>query len=279
MTMPADAPPQSPFLSSDPQFDYWSAAHRLAYEQVDFALNSGLLFAAFTGDTGAGKTTVMRQAVALAQGRRLLGVLAPDDGLARAPARAILAAFGADPGPGDDDRQTARLARSLAEVRDAHGLATLVVDDAQALGPAALARLVALSGIEAAEGPLFRLMLVGRPEIEARLAAELPGVMGPLVRLEAMSREDTAGFVRHRMAVGGLAAPRFAAAALEAVHEATGGNPLRVNLLCLFCLDEAWERGVDTIDATLVRDCDVAPEAVLGPPDFAVRGLSVAVPA
>jgi hypothetical protein len=221
----------------------------------------------------------MRQAAALAQGRRLLGVLGPGADLDSSPARAVLAAFGADPGPGDDGRQTARLARSLAEVRDAHGLATLVVDDAQALGPEALARLVALSGIEAAEDPLFRLVLVGRPEIEARLAAELPGVMGPLVRLDPMSPEDTAGFVRHRMSVGGLSAPCFDPGALEAVHEATGGNPLRVNLLCLFCLDEAWERRVDTIDAGLVQDCDVAPEAVLGPADFGVRGLTLAVPA
>jgi general secretion pathway protein A len=277
--MTADALPNNPFQSSDPRFDYWSAAHRLAYEQFDFVLQSGLLFSAFLGETGAGKTTVARQAVALAQGRRLIGVTAPGDSLDAAPARTVLSAFGADPGPGDEAAQAALLRRSLAAAQAQHGMGTLVIEDAHGLRPGTLSRLLELAGITGGDEPAFRLVLIGRPEAQARLDAELPGLMGPVVELGAMSPEDTAGFVRHRLSVGGVTAICFDAGALEAVHEATVGNPLRVNLLCMFCLDEAWDRDQGVIDAGLVRDCDVPPEAAFGPGDFAVRGLTMALPA
>ena len=99
MMTATDAVPESPFQSSDPRYDYWSAAHRLTFEQLQFLLHSGMLFSVFTGDVGAGKSTVLRQAVALAQGRTLIGLVRHGPMLSTTPARAVLAAFGADPGP------------------------------------------------------------------------------------------------------------------------------------------------------------------------------------
>lgn len=268
MTTATDALPESPFQSSEPRFDYWSAAHRLAFEQLQFVLQSGLFFSVFTGDVGAGKSTVLRQAVALAQSRRLIGVTRHGPMLSASPARAVLAAFGADPGPGDADAQALLLRRSLIAARAEAGAdqapGTLVIDDAHRLGRDSLDALIGLSGIGDEDGALFRLVLVGPTGIGGRLSADLPALMGPTVHLEAMSPEDTAGFVRHRMAVGGVRALRFDEAALTAVHDLTGGNPLRINLLCMFCLDEAWDHDIEVIDAALVRDCDVSPETVLG---------------
>lgn len=265
MTTATDALPESPFQSSDPRYDYWSAAHRLAFEQLQFVLQSGLFFSVFSGDVGAGKSTVLRQAVTLAQSRALIGVVRHGAMLSATPARAVLAAFGADPGPGDPDDHASLLQRSLMAVGSDGGAGTLVIDDAHRLGSGALQALLHLSGIGVGEGPLFRLVLAGPPEITSRLWADLPGLMGPTVHLDAMSPEDTAGFVRHRMSVAGVRALRFDDTALAKVHEVTGGNPLRINLLCMFCLDEAWDRDVEVIDAALVCECNVAPEAVLAP--------------
>jgi general secretion pathway protein A len=269
MTTATEALPESPFQSSDPRFDYWSAAHRLAFEQLQFVLQSGLFLSVFTGDVGAGKSTVLRQAVALAQSRTLIGVVRHGPMLSTTPARAVLAAFGADPGPGAADVHAALLRRSLraavADGRADGGAGTLVIDDAHRLGGGALQALLDLSGIGAGEAPLFRLVLAGPPEVTSRLWADLPGLMGPTVHLDAMSPEDTSGFVRHRMSVAGVRALRFDDTALATVHDITGGNPLRINLLCMFCLDEAWDRDVEVIDAALVRECNVAPETVLDP--------------
>jgi general secretion pathway protein A len=263
MTIATDALPESPFQSSDPRYDYWSAAHRLAFEQLQFVLQSGLFFSAFTGDVGAGKSTVLRQVVALAQSRRLIGMARHGPMLSAAPARAVLAAFGADPGPGDAHTQGDLLRRSLRAAGADGGAATLVIDDAHRLGHGALQALLDLSGIGTGDGPLFRVVLAGPPALTSRLWADLPGLMGPTVTLDAMTPEDTSGFVRHRMSVAGVRALRFDEGALALVHDLTGGNPLRINLLCLFCLDEAWDRDVAVIDAALVRECDVSPEAVL----------------
>jgi general secretion pathway protein A len=263
MTTATDALPVSPFQSSDPRFDYWSAAHRLAFEQLQFILQSGLFFSVFTGDVGAGKSTVLRQAVALAQSRTLIGMVSHGPMLSATPARAVLAAFGADPGPGDPDDQAALLRRSLTAAAADGGAGTLVIDDALRLGREALQALLDLSGIATGEGPLFRMVLAGPPALSARLGTELPGLMGPTVHLDAMSPEDTSGFVRHRMSVAGVRALRFDESALALVYDLTGGNPLRINLLCMFCLDEAWDRDIAVIDAALVRECNVSPEAVL----------------
>jgi general secretion pathway protein A len=264
MIAATEALPESPFQSSDPRFDYWSAAHRLAFEQLDFVLRSGLLFGTFTGDMGTGKSTVLRQAVILAQARHLIGVVHHGAMLSAAPARAVMAAFGADPGPGDATDQADLLARSLAAAREQHGLATLVVEDAHLLKQDSLDALVALAAFDHPDGALFRLVLVGRPDLRGQLHAVAPSLMGPSVHLDPMSPEDTAGFVRHRLAAAGLRAICFDDAALEAIHELAGGVPLRINLLCMFCLDEAWDRDVEVIDAGLVCDCNVEPDALLG---------------
>lgn len=264
MTAATEALPESPFQSSDPRFDYWSAVHRLAFEQLEFILRSGLLFATFTGEVGTGKSTIVRQAVALEQARHLIGVVHHGAMLNAAPARAVMGAFGADPGPGDHDAQADLLERSLAAARPRHGIATLVVEDAHLLKPDTLRALVALADPGREDGALFRLLLVGRPDLRMRVQAVAPGLMGPGVHLDPMSAEDTAGFVRHRLAAAGLRAIRFDAAALETVHDLTGGIPLRINLLCMYCLDEAWDRDIEVIDAALVRDCNVEADAVLG---------------
>jgi len=263
MTTATDALPESPFQSSDPRYDYWSAAHRLAFEQLQFVLQSGLFFSAFTGDVGAGKSTVLRQAVALAQSQSLIGLVRHGPMLSATPARAVLAAFGADPGPGNPDDHAALLRRSLRAAVADGGAGTLVIDDAHRLGRGALEALLDLSGIGMGEGPLFRLVMAGPPALSSRLGAELPGLMGPTVHLAAMTPEDTSGFVRHRMSVAGVRALRFDEGALTLVHDLTGGNPLRINLLCMFCLDEAWDRDIAVIDAALVGECNVTPEAVL----------------
>ena len=264
MTSVTDALPQSPFQSSDPRFDYWSAVHRLAFEQLEFILRSGLLFATFTGEVGTGKSTIIRQAVALEQVRHLIGVVQHGAMLNAAPARAVMGAFGADPGPGDHDAQADVLERSLAAARDRHGIATLIVEDAHLLKSETLGALVALAGPEREDGALFRLLLVGRADLRSRLQSEAPGLIGPGVHLDPMSAEDTAGFVRHRLAAADLRAIRFDAGALKAVHDLTGGVPLRINLLCMYCLDEAWDRDIENIDETLVRDCNIEADAVLG---------------
>jgi general secretion pathway protein A len=264
MTAATDTLPESPFQSSDPRFDYWSAAHRLAFEQLEFILRSGLLFATFTGEVGTGKSTIIRQAVALEQVRHLIGVVQHGAMLNAAPARAVMASFGADPGPGDHDAQADVLERSLASARTRHGLATLIVEDAHLLKSETLGALVALAGPEREDGALFRLLLVGHPDLRSQLRSQTPGLVGPGVHLDPMSAEDTAGFVRHRLAAAGLRAIRFDAAALKTVHDLTGGVPLRINLLCMYCLDEAWDRDIEVIDEALVRDCNVEADSVLG---------------
>jgi MSHA biogenesis protein MshM len=56
--------------------------------------------------------------------------------------------------------------------------------------------------------------------------------------------EETAAYIRHRMAIAGANEPeRFANAAIRLIHERSEGLPRRINILCHKSLMLAYARG------------------------------------
>jgi len=256
--------PASPFQITAPDYDYWSQAHSLAAERLEFAIGSMILLTVFTGDVGSGKSTVVRKVVNEIQDKTLVGNLSYSAKLSVDPCRAILDAFGADPGPGDPAAHRRILEHSLIAARYQYGLPTLIVDDAHSMPEDKLANLFEIAGFHCDhESALFKRVLVGHTELYDRLNRDMGDMLGPSFSLDAMSEKDTAGYVRHRLAAAGTTDAVFADDALGAIYERTRGNPLRVNLVCMFALDEAKELGRTQIDARTIHDCYVPAADVL----------------
>jgi len=83
--------------------------------------------------------------------------------------------------------------------------------------------------------------------------------------LEALSPEETAGYVRHRLKVAGYRGEGlFEAEALEVVAERSEGVPRNINKICFRALLEAYARGRETVSADIVEKATQKLEMVAG---------------
>jgi general secretion pathway protein A len=167
--------------------------------------------------------------------------------------------FGAP--PADPPRHTVeeslrRLEYILGENVQAGRHAVVVVEEAHLLEDSGLLEpLRLLLNLGPLEKPSFSLLLVGQPTL-------LPMVQrcGPFderldvkVLLPALSAEETAEYVQHRLSAAGASREIFSEDGLEAVHELSAGVPRRINRLCDLALLVGFANGQHTIDAETLR--------------------------
>lgn len=230
---------QDPFsIAPDPRFLYMSERHREALAHLLYGAQGGGGLVLLTGAVGAGKTTVCRcfmeqlpKTVDLAyvfnpalSVPELLASIGEDFGLQGLSGASVKAHVDA-------------LQRFLLE-RHAQGRrCVLVIDEAQNLAPEVLEQLRLLTNLETATRKLLQIVLIGQPELRDRLASPALEQVAQRViaryHLEPLSEAETPMYVRHRLAVAGLAGPLpFDDAALRRIHRLTGGVPRRINVLC-----------------------------------------------
>ncbi|MEM6945109.1 MAG: AAA family ATPase, partial [Pseudomonadota bacterium] len=112
----------------------------------------------------------------------------------------------------------------------------LVIDEAQNLSVKMLEELRMLSNINADRDELLQIILVGQPQLRDLLArSELVQFSQRIAadfHLSRLSAKEAAAYVNHRMDVAGASWEVFPERACELIHEATGGVPRLINILC-----------------------------------------------
>ena len=260
-------------LTPDTAFTYEHGGHREALNVLLVALRSGEGFVKVVGEVGTGKTLLCRALL------RALG-----DGFATAymphppsTTRGVQVALAQELEIPDAARiEAARLPQvigvRLAELHASGKRVVLVVDEAQALPPAALEGLRMLSNIETEATKLIQIALFGQPELDARLARpelrQLRQRIAFSYRLPTLDRTRLAGYVRSRLRAAGFApVTLFSPRALDRVQRASGGVPRLVNVLCHKALLDAFGRGDRRVEAShvrrAVRDTDSARAPLL----------------
>lgn len=132
------------------------------------------------------------------------------------------------------DALNARLLQSHAQGR----VSVLIIDEAQNLSIDVLEQLRLLTNLETHRSKLLHIILIGQPELRDIVARpelrQLAQRISARYHLEALSEDETARYVRHRLAVAGLreGVTLFPPARLRQIHRLTGGVPRRINLLC-----------------------------------------------
>jgi type II secretory pathway predicted ATPase ExeA len=134
----------------------------------------------------------------------------------------------------------------------------LVVDEAQNLSEKALEELRLLTNINADKDLLLQIVLVGQPELRARLRepslVQLVQRIGADFHLSALSVEETAQYIDHRLTTAGGKAGLFETAAVRFIHYQCGGVPRLINSLCDTALVYGFASGEQRIAVELVFD-------------------------
>jgi general secretion pathway protein A len=273
---------EKPFaITPDPRYLYLSERHTEALAHLAYGISEAGGFIQLTGEVGTGKTTVLRS---------LLQQLPPHCDVALilnprvTPAEFLL---------GICDELHVRVpegaagsVKSLVDLLthfllDAHGRSrriVLMVDEAQNLDADVLEQVRLLTNLETATQKLLQIILIGQPELREVLARpdlrQLAQRITGRYHLEALKKEETIAYVRHRARVAGANRDLFTPGAQRELHRLSGGVPRIINVIADRALLGAYTREQPIVNGALVRR---AASEVYGRPVLApwVRWLAL----
>lgn len=229
---------EAPFnITPDPKFLFFSAKHQEAFNHLLFGVRERKGFIELTGEVGAGKTTVCRKLLEeLGPQYRTALILNPCLS-AHQLLKAICRELGLKP------RGIDRLAHLealnqfvLAEVNAGRDV-VVIIDEAQNLTDELLEQVRLLSNLETDRQKLLQIILMGQPELRAKLARphlrQLRQRITVRYHLGPLDATETGQYVDHRLTLAGANGhPRFDEDAIHQVYKYSGGVPRLINAVC-----------------------------------------------
>ena len=251
---------QKPFeLVPDPEFMYLSRAHKKALTYLDYGIRERAGFILLTGDVGSGKTTLIRNLLSKRYERVTLAKVFNT----RVSSEQLLAMINDDFGLNVAGKDKISLIRDLndflLEQHAAGNHPILIIDEAQNLAADLLEEIRMLSNLESSHSKLLQIVLVGQPELRDTLARpellQLRQRISINCHLKALSRQEMAEYIVHRMAVAGNEqALSFPSGTLDLVYQYSRGIPRLVNIICDFLMLSAFAEEVTLVSLEMARD-------------------------
>jgi type II secretory pathway predicted ATPase ExeA len=274
-----------PFESApDPRFLYLDAARRNVFAQLLSAVYECRGLVVLGCRRGLGKSTLVRHLADQLSALDSVLLLYPGAVLSCRPGMTFTDLLSSCRGRLDRRNKDAgdeeRLVPTLEQAAGRGQVVTLILDDADALGDAALARLHALCQPDADDRRLLSVVLVGSAELKARLErlagrqASAPAA-DLVLDLPPLGDRDIERMVRHRLVAAGHGDGNiFSPVALAEIARRSRGEPLRIVTLCSAALALAEQDGKATVSRELVERAadriggpdEVVATAPAGPP-------------
>ena len=247
-------------LSPDPQFLYLSKQHARAKAYMESTIWFTDGFVVITGDIGAGKTTLIETFLSELKADAVVAQINQTQLSPTAFLQTVLVQFGFAPFNMKKPEVLATLNQFLVEQHVSGRKVLLIVDEAQNLSYRVLEEIRMLSGIETTKEKALRIILAGQPELNEKLNSPELVQLTQRVRLRfhltALTRNETAAYIDHRLEVAGSQGRRiFAEDTYPSVYKYTGGVPRLVNTLCDTAMMAAFGRDRDTVS---IDDLDAA---------------------
>jgi general secretion pathway protein A len=263
-------------IAPDPRYLFMSERHREALAHLLYGLGGGGGFVLLSGEIGTGKTTVCRLFLEqIPANCNVAYIFNPkltvtellqsvcDEFHIAVPQKDLL--------PPTVKDYLDPLNNFLLSEHAAGRNNVLIIDEAQNLSAEVLEQLRLLTNLETRERKLLQIVLIGQPELRTMLAKpELEQLAQRVIarfHLDALTPQETARYIQHRLEVAGLERPLpFERKALSRVHELSRGVPRRINLLCDRALLGAFANSQAAVDRKTV---DKAAAEVFDKPSVA----------
>jgi N-acetylmuramoyl-L-alanine amidase/type II secretory pathway predicted ATPase ExeA len=251
---------QQPFgVTPDPTYLYPSRTHCEALDSLTEGILGGRGFLALIAEPGMGKTTLLYQVLEGLRDTARSAYLFQTQCDFKEFFQYLLSELGVDA----SGMGLVAMHNKLNEMLFAELLAgrrfVLIVDEAQNLDNSVLETIRLLSNFETSKTKLLQIVLAGQPQLGEKLAqkelAQLLQRITVVKHLQALSPEETAGYIRHRLKVAGYCGEQlFETEALWFIAEASQGVPRRINSICFQTLADAFALGQRTIGVEIVRE-------------------------
>jgi general secretion pathway protein A len=240
----------------DPSFLYESRQHREALARLEYAVDEKEL-ALLVGDIGSGKTTLSRALIDRVGDTRPVVLLINPRLTPMQLLRSVARGLELDP-PRSRNEVLDQLHAKLYELYEQKREPVLIIDEAQLIpSKATFDEIRLLTNFQLDDQNLLSVVLVGQPELEARLDrdayAPLRQRIGMRYSLGPLSLEETVEYVDHRIRVAGGSRNPFSRNAMNEIHQRSGGIPRLINTLATTALLDAFGEDADTIEPARVE--------------------------
>jgi general secretion pathway protein A len=252
----------SPFsVTPDPSFFYPSPVYQEAYANLQYGIEAKKGFIVIAGEVGTGKTTLLRKLMRdnLEGTIETAFVFNTDLDFTE-----LLQLIHEDLGLGiKEDANKVQLLRELNEYlitqRNQSHIVSVLVDEAQNLSDDALEGLRLLSNLETDEEKLIQIVLMGQPELLAKLdrptLRQLKQRVALQCRLFPLTRSEVGPYIDFRLRTAGYTGnDLFSPAAVRRITLYSRGIPRLVNIICDNGLLTAYARDQKNVSAKIIKE-------------------------
>jgi putative secretion ATPase (PEP-CTERM system associated) len=249
---------EKPFqIVPNPAYLYKSPKHETALTYLEYGVAENVGFILLTGEIGSGKTTLVQYILGRLDASTEAAVIfntnvSPDELLGM-----ILEEFDVPRAAPDKAALLNALNQHLIDRYAQRKRVILIIDEAQNLSEKALEEVRMLSNLQSEDQCLLQIMLVGQPELVAKLKQpalrQFTQRIAASYHLTGLDRGETGAYIAHRLAKAGGRPDLFTPAAVDSIHQLSAGIPRSINLLCQAALVYGFAEGAASISQDLIR--------------------------
>jgi general secretion pathway protein A len=253
---------KNPFeITPDPSFLFSTKKHNEALASLYYGVKRRKGFVVMTGEVGTGKTLLVRCLLQILSRANVAYAyifnprLSPTEFL-----QYIAGDFGLSPSGKSKSELLLEISSFLIERYKRGSVTVLVVDEAHHLSEDVLEEIRLLTNLETPEQKLLQILLVGQPELDAKLDStslrQLKQRIALRCTLSALVLDETEGYVYRRLQLAGHTSPAelFPKSTILELHRKSHGFPRVVNTLCENALIQGYARQSRSIDPEIISE-------------------------